>query len=126
VGVVTDDLLGEADRVRLVDRALAEVAAPAGQVAEQVVDKALAVGPHPVNRAARHPGPLDDLLKPQVLDGERGPGLEGELTPGIQHPLPDLFRRYPLRPGRHGRAHLSLLFVRSPSQSNGTVQKYRG
>ena len=106
-GVLAEDLPDVGEGPGVEDGPRAEPAARAGQVREQVIDVVLAVGPHPVNRAARHPGPLDDFLEPQVLDGERRAGLKGQFAPGVEHPLPDLFRRHPLRPGRHGLPHPS-------------------
>ena len=109
VRLFPEDPLGDGDRLGSKTGRSAK-SSRAGQVAEQVVGVVLAVGPQPVDRAARHPGPLDDLLEPQVLDGERRAGLKGQLPPGVEHPLPDLFRRYPLRPGRHGLAHPRRIF----------------
>jgi len=102
--VLDDDLPGDRERLRVEDGAVAEPASGAGEVAEQVVDVVLAIGPDPVDRAARHPGPLDDLFKAQALDGERGADLKRQLAAGVEHALPDLFRRYPLRPDRHRRS----------------------
>jgi hypothetical protein len=100
--VLGDDPLDDGERPRVEHGAVVEPAARPGQEAEQVVDVVLFVRPHPVHRAARHPRPLDDLFEAQVLDGERGARLDGQIAPGVQHALPDLLCRHPLRPDSHG------------------------
>ncbi|TVZ00342.1 hypothetical protein EAS64_37525 [Trebonia kvetii] len=61
--VVGEDLPDRVVRPGVEHRPVTEPASATGQVNEQVVDVVLAVGPHPVHRAARHPGPLDDLFE---------------------------------------------------------------
>jgi hypothetical protein len=103
VPVVLDDLPDDLEGHGVEDAAGAEPASGPGQVGQQVVDVVVLVGPHPVHRAARHPGPLDDLFQPQVLDGQRGAGLQREFAPRVEHPLPDFLRWHPLGTLRHGR-----------------------
>jgi hypothetical protein len=102
VPVLGDDPLDHCERLGVEDPAFCEPAPRPGKIAQQVVDVVLFVRPHPVHRAARHPRSMDDLFEAQVLDGERGTRLEGQVAAGVQHALPDLFRRHPLRPDRHG------------------------
>lgn len=103
VAVAGDDPPRDRERLRVKDGAVAEPAASARKVAEQVVDVVIAVRPDAVDRAARHPGPLDDLFHAQTLDGERGADLKRQFAAGVEHALPDLFRGHAFRPDRHGR-----------------------
>jgi hypothetical protein len=103
VPVLADDLRHDRRRLGVERAAAGEPVAGPGQVEQQVVNVRVLVGPQPVDRAARHPGPLDDLLQPQLLDGQGHAGLYRQLTARVQHPLPDFLRGHALRPDRHDR-----------------------
>jgi len=81
--VLGDDPFDHGERPRVEDRAVVEPASRPGQIAQQVIDVVVFVRPHPVHRAARHPCSVDDLFEAQVLDGERGPRLEGQIAAGV-------------------------------------------
>lgn len=99
--VAGDDPRDDAGRLRVQGPAAPVPAARACQVHQQVVEEIVLVGPQPVHGTARHPRPLDDLLQPQVLDGQRRARLDGQLPAGVEHALPYFLRRNALRPARH-------------------------